>query len=101
MTGPGVGVADRVARSGGAIFAEVDDEVVALDVARGLCYGFNGVASRVWDLIDPPATVGEVCDALLARYAVDRATCESQVIDLIVELRAEGLVVIQPSGPPA
>jgi hypothetical protein len=87
-------VADRVGRSDGAICAEVDGEVVALDAERGVCYGLNRVASHVWGLIDPPARIGEVCTSLINRYDVDAATCERQVLDLLEDLRGEGLIVI-------
>ena len=96
-----LGADDIIARHGRAIFAEVDGEVVALDTATGACFGLDGVASHIWRLIDPPASIAEVRGALVARYAVDPATCERQVIALIGNLEAQGLVIIQPGGPPA
>ena len=99
-TNPPLGADDRIGRHGRAIFAEVDGEVVALDTAGGACFGLNGVASHVWRLIEPPATVGEIRGALIARYAVDPALCERQVIALIEDLRTQGLVVVQPGGSP-
>jgi len=91
--------ADEVGRSDGAICAEVDGEVVALDADRGVCYGLNKVASHVWGLIDPPARIGEVCAKLVDRYEVDAATCERQVLDLLEDLRGEGLISIQATRP--
>ena len=40
-----------VTRIGGVLEAEVDGEVVALDIEKGTCYGLNKVGSRVWRLI--------------------------------------------------
>ena len=98
---PPLGAGDRVGRHDATIFAEVDGEVVTLDAVKGECFGLNRVASDIWRLIDPPATVDEICRVLVARYAVDPATCERQVIELIEDLRAQGLVVIQSGGSPA
>lgn len=82
-------------RDGDLIFAEVDGEAVALNAARGLCYGLDGIGLRVLQLIDPPATLAEICVRLTAEFDVDAATCERDVRDLIDEMRKEGLVVVQ------
>jgi hypothetical protein len=72
--------------------AEVNDEVLALSVEQGTCYGMNRVGSRIWQLIAKPIRISDLCAALLAQYKVDPDICEYQVIDLLEELRAEGLL---------
>ena len=72
--------------------AEVNDEIVALDVARGQCFGMNEVASEVWRMLAEPRSVNEICRDLCAGYDVDASTCQAQVQQLISELRDEGLV---------
>jgi Coenzyme PQQ synthesis protein D (PqqD) len=84
-----------VARGDGLIEAEVDGEILALHVDKGTCYGLNKVGSRVWQLIATPISVADLCTALVSEYKVDAATCERQVVDLLEELRAEGLIVVQ------
>jgi hypothetical protein len=76
----------------GLVEAEVDDEILALSVEQGTCYGMNRVGSRIWHLIAKPIRVRDLCAALLAQYRVDRDICEREVIDLLEELRAEGLL---------
>jgi hypothetical protein len=86
---------DLISRDGDLIFAEVDGEAVALSAARGLCYGLDGIGLRVLQLIESPATLGEICDRLVEEYDVDRTTCEKDVADLIGSLAAEGLVNVR------
>ena len=81
-----------VKRSDGFIHAEVDHEVVALNIDRGTCYGLNPVGSRIWKIIENPVTIDDICSRLMAEYDVDAATCERQVLDLLEELRSEGLI---------
>lgn len=81
-----------VTRGGGFIEAEVDGEVVVLNVDRGVCYGFNEVATRVWRLIAEPRRVADVCATLVCEYVVDQGTCEQQVLGLLEELHAEGVI---------
>ncbi|MBI3676004.1 MAG: PqqD family protein [Proteobacteria bacterium] len=85
----------RVVRGKGLIEAEVDGELVALHIDKGVCYGLNKVGSRVWQLIETPAKIGDVCAALTSEFDVDAATCEREVLDLLEELRAEGLIEVR------
>jgi hypothetical protein len=88
-----------VIQSGSAVVAEINGEVVALDATKGTCYGLNGVATRVWNLISSPHSVREICDTLLQEYDVEAATCEQQVLELLEDLRNEGLLEITHSVP--
>ncbi len=81
-----------VARNDGLIEAEVENEVVALNIEKGTCYGLNPVGSRVWKLLAFPIRISEICAKLLAEYKVDSGVCEREVLDLLEELRAEGLI---------
>jgi hypothetical protein len=81
-----------VARSDGFVEAEIDNEVVALSIEHGTCYGLNRVGSRIWHLLASPVHVGDICETLLAEYKVEPSVCERQVLDLLEELRAEGLI---------
>lgn len=72
--------------------AEIDDEILALSIKQGTCYGMNLVASRIWNLLTKPIRICDLCAALLAVYRVDPEVCERQVLDLLEGLRAEGLI---------
>jgi hypothetical protein len=85
----------EVVRGKGLIEAEVDGELVALHIDKGVCYGLNKVGSRVWQLIEQPAKIGDVCARLTSEFDVDAATCERDVLDLLEELRAEGLIEVR------
>ena len=76
------------------IEAEIDQEIVALSIERGTCYGMNPVGSRIWNLIAEPIRICDLCEMLVGAYRVDPAVCERQVLDLLEGLRAEGLVTM-------
>jgi hypothetical protein len=82
-----------VVRTTGMLDAEVDGEIVALNIEKGTCYGLNPVGSRVWKLLAAPIRIGDICTKLLDEYKVESDVCERQVLDLLEELRAEGLIV--------
>ena len=83
-----------IMRTNGFVEAEIDNEVVAISIERGTCYGLNRVGSQIWNLITGSVRISDLIAALLTEYQVDPDVCERQVLDLLEELRAEGLIAI-------
>src|SRR3569832_2055956 len=84
-----------IVRTERLLTAEVDGELMAMSVDRGLCYGLYAVGTRIWALLAEPRTVDERCAQLLREYKVDPAQCRSEVVGLLAELRAEGLATVR------
>ena len=80
------------AKSESTIVAEVDGQMVALDVSRGICFGLNQVATRIWNLLDGSTSVDAIIDSLLEVYDVDPAVCREETFDLFAQLEAKHLV---------
>ena len=89
---PPLSSASVVARRDGFIEAEIDDEIVFLNIEQGTCYGLNRVGSRIWNLLAEPARIGDLCTRLLTEFRVDPLVCEHEVLALLQELCAEGLI---------
>jgi hypothetical protein len=100
MKGAPVAGDEVVRRSAQLVEAEVDGELVALHVERGTCYGFNGTATRIWNLLEEPKRVSELRDALLEEFDVDPATCEAQLRELLDDLQGDGLIEIRADAQP-
>ena len=81
-------------RLDGLIEAEVDDEILALHVEQGVCYGFNVTAARVWTSLKQPKRLSELQAELLAEFDIDEATCERELREIIDLLANRGLVTI-------
>ena len=86
-----------VTRREGMIEAEVDGELVGLNVATGTCFGFNLTAQRIWRLIERPTRLSALCAALSEEFAIDEVECEADVSALLEELQREGLVALSPA----
>jgi hypothetical protein len=87
-----------VRRKGSLIEAEVDGELIGLEMDRGRCYGFNGTATRIWALIEEPARFSALRERLVAEYEVDSETCDRDVRAVLKVLEADGLVALEPLG---
>lgn len=75
--------------------SDVDEEIVALDINKGQCYGLNAVGARVWRLLDTPMSLAAICSALQDEYEVEAEMCRDEVGRLLEDLRSEGLVEIE------
>jgi hypothetical protein len=88
-----------VVRSDSLVEAEIDNEIVALNIRNGTCYGLNSVGSRIWRLLSAPIRISDLCTVLQGEYKVAQNDCERQVLDLLEELRAEDLItVVEETG---
>ena len=72
--------------------ADLGDELVALDPQGGECFGFNGVASTVWRLLERPSSFSALKQSLLLEYDVDPGQCEAELNELLGNLLERGLV---------
>lgn len=67
-------------------------EEVILNLSSGVYYGLNNVATRIWELVQKPITVGEIMGTILDEYAVERSECEETVFMFLSELTNHGLL---------
>jgi hypothetical protein len=72
--------------------AALGDEIVALDVDGGTCFGFNTVASSVWRALAEPRSFEALRDGLIEEYEVGRDQCEAELATLLTDLAARGLI---------
>ena len=63
------------------------------DKVSGRTTVLDEVGARIWEMLsETPVTPEQICDRLETEYDVDRATLESDVLDLLEDLHAEGIV---------
>lgn len=86
-------------RSAKALFSSVGDDIVALHVDNGHCYGMEKVTATVWELLAEPMSVPDLCRQLTRIYDVEPERCRSDVEQLLDRLSGEGLIeTVSPSG---
>jgi len=70
----------------------VDGDLLGMSIERGVCYGFNAVATRSWELLAEPHTIDGLCARLVAEFDVGEQACREQIEAFVDELQREGLV---------
>lgn len=59
-------------------------------------FALNEVAAFVWARLDGQQTLGALVEAVVAEFAVERAQAEEDLVALLAELRACGLLLPAP-----
>lgn len=60
--------------------AEVDGDLVMIDLASGKFFALKGVALRIWDALDRTDDLEGICEELQAHYDVDADRCRADVL---------------------
>ena len=85
----------RILVSPAARAARAGDDLVLLHLERGRYSTLNETGALLWERIEDGATLGELRDALVEAFEVDEETAWRDVVELVGELEAEGLIVLE------
>lgn len=86
-----------VIRSPDQVSGDLDGKIVLLSIENGEYYNMNEVGSRIWALLEKPMTVAALIDLLMAEFAVERTTCETEALAFLAQLQQDKLLRIEPS----
>ena len=82
-----------VASRDGIIYTEVDGEVVLMHVEQGIYFSLNDVGACIWKQMGSQVKIADLCAVVEKEFDVShRTTCRSDVLSLLDQLGAEGLV---------
>ena len=72
----------------------IPGETVVLDPRADRYFSLEGVAQRVWELLQSSTTANVIVDTIVDEYDVDTATCERDVRAFLDDLHARELLVV-------
>jgi hypothetical protein len=84
-----------ISRNPDVSFTRLHDDMLAIDERAGYCYSMNVSATRIWELMMEPVTVGDICTVLCRDFVVTEETCLSDVAELLSTMRETGLVRVE------
>lgn len=76
----------------GVVFNRVGEELVLLDLNRGVYYGLDPIGARIWQLLAEGTDAAEIVNILTNEYDVAPETLQSDFDRLIADLRQCGLL---------
>lgn len=74
------------------ISSNLSGEAVVLNLNSGVYFGLNEVGASIWNLLQQPISIGEMRDAIVEEYEVEIAQCEQDLLSLLEDLLATGLI---------
>ncbi len=77
------------------VSSELGGEVVILNVKAGIYHGLDNVGATVWQLIQHPQKVAAIRDCLLKEYQVEADRCEQDLLELLQDMAANGLIEVR------
>jgi hypothetical protein len=83
-----------VVRSAEPLTAMAGHEVLMFSAEQSRYYGLNRVASAIWDRLETPTTVGELCADLGREFEVSPDRCRDEVVAFVSVLLTKGLARI-------
>lgn len=81
-----------VTASADEVSATLEGETILLDLESGVYYGLNETGSDAWKLLQEPIQVAELRDKLCEQYDVSEERCETDLLELLEQLRQEQLI---------
>lgn len=72
-----------------------DGEVIMMEAMSGRFLSLNDSASRIWALLETPATLGKIGAALASEYVVAEAEAVRDIQPFIREMLANGVLSIE------
>jgi hypothetical protein len=76
------------------VSSDLGGETVLLSMQSAMYYGLDEVGTRIWELLGQPIRASDICDAIEREYDVERERCEADVLGLLRELAAKGLIEV-------
>lgn len=83
---------DQIVRNDAVLGADVNEEVVLLDVESGRYFGMAETARAIWEALAAPITIADLCARLSEDYDAPAEQIGTETIAFLDHLEARGLV---------
>lgn len=77
------------------VSCRLEGEIAILSLSNGVYYGLDQIGAQVWDLLQEPKSVREICDVIVQEYEVEPDCCRKDLLELLGRLQVEGLIEVR------
>jgi hypothetical protein len=85
-------VARKIVPSSSVVCADLNDEVVLLNVDTGIYFGLDGLGAQIWNLVGEGLDEDEIHSRLLSEYEVTAEQLGADLAEFVTQLEAHGLI---------
>jgi hypothetical protein len=76
----------------------LNDEVAILNLQSTMYFGLDEVGAYIWEALNEPRPVSEICSMVLDSFEVDPERCRVDIFNFITKLEKEGLVELEEAS---
>lgn len=82
----------RIMRHPDLMAVPMDGDLVMMSISQGNYYGINPVGVTIWENLQTPQTIEQLCEAVMREFAVDADTCSKDVQTFITQMLDQKIV---------
>ena len=84
----------KVQKSADWLTTDMDGETVMMSMENGAYYALTETGTSVWEKIDEPVKVSDLCLQLQDEYQVTAEQCEAETLSLLNSLEEEKMIIV-------
>ena len=85
---------EKLERLGERPATDLEDEYVFIDTERGEYQLLKGTALHIWELLEKPRSVDQLCSEIMDEFDISKEQCVEDVFPFLQELEEIGLIKI-------
>lgn len=84
-----------ILRSDDIVCGVVDSDMVMMSIESGKYYQLNPSAGRIWNMLERPMAVFQLCDNLCREFKVAPEDCRKDTMPFLDELVSRKILMVQ------
>jgi hypothetical protein len=80
-------------RNNKTISGRLHDEMVMMNIDQGKYFSLNNSATVIWEKLENPLSLEELCEILMEEYDVGKEQCRDDVEIHLNEMLRNGLII--------
>ena len=83
---------NKYIRKKDTISGRLHDELIMMDIDKGKYFSLNPVATSIWEILEQPLSIANLCEKLLEAYDVEAEKCKLETEAYIQEMVQLGFI---------
>jgi hypothetical protein len=77
------------------LISHIGDEVVMMDIDKGVYIGINSVGSSIWNMLEQELPVKEIVFSLTDKYDISAEQCEKETLTYLHQMLEQDMLMIR------
>lgn len=77
------------------LMSVIGDEVVMMDISKGVYIGMNSVGSSIWNMLSEALPVKDIITSLTAKYDISEVQCEKETLAYLEQMLEQDMLMIR------